>query len=341
MTTLPNMGLELPVRGPAGSGLWDDTVDDDFGKIDSHNHTIGKGARIPTAAIQIDADLSFGSQWAPKDLQRIQFASVTALATGGLSLFVNDADKELYWRSNAGTNVKLTLANALNVAAFTGGIGGDYAAVGALVAYDDANDRYTFKQQNPFTWARLASGDVRLFETGTTESVFVGLAAPAALSASYTLALPLALPSAIAQLRVDAAGNVSTQTLLDMYPAAFAVPNTVGSPTYAGGTWAFGAGTTFSCPIKLPVGSSFASWKVFLQKVTNAASALQATLREQNCVTGAQLAIGATQSNSANAPGIISLTGAGTTIKANCVYFVDIVTVSTAGDQLYGWSVQP
>lgn len=207
MTTLPQMGLVLPTRGAPGSGIWDDTVDADLALIDAHNHSTGQGTAVPTAGININADLTFSSLYAPTNLHRITFASIVALTGNNKSLFVNTADNELYWRSNAGANVKLTSGSSLNVSAFTGGIGGDYAAVGAAVAFDDAGDRYTFKQNSPgFTWARLASGDVRLFETGTTDSVFVGLAAPAALAGSYTITMPLAVPAATRPVQMSSAG---------------------------------------------------------------------------------------------------------------------------------------
>jgi len=195
MTTLPNMNLVLPTQGAPGAGVWDDTQDANSALIDVHDHSTGKGVTVKTAGISINADLTFASLYAPINLHRITFASIVALSSNNKSLFVNTADNELYWRSNAGTNVKLTSGSALNVAAFTGGIGGDYASVGAAVAFDDAGDRYTFKQQAPGNWARLASGDVRLFETGTTDSVFVGLAAPSALVGSYTITMPLAAPT--------------------------------------------------------------------------------------------------------------------------------------------------
>jgi hypothetical protein len=208
MTTLPNMGLVLPVRGDLGAGIWDDTLDADLEDIDAHDHSTGKGALVPTAGMNINADLTFSSLWAPINLHRLTFASITALSTSNKSVFVNAADNELYWRSNAGVNVKLTAGSALNVAAFTGGIGGDYVAVGAAVAFDDAADRYTFRQQSSL-WARLHSGDVRLSETGTTETAFVGLAAPAALGGSYTLTMPASLPGSTSLLQLTSAGQVS------------------------------------------------------------------------------------------------------------------------------------
>lgn len=204
MTTTPNMLIDKPVLG-GDAGTWDDKINAAIDTIDAHDHSIGRGTTVKTAGISINADLTFSSLYAPINLHRITFASIVALTGNNKSLFVNTADNELYWRSNAGTNVKLTSGAALNVAAFTGGIGGDYTAVGAALNFDDAGDRYTLKQQSNL-WARMASGDVRLFETGTTDSVFVGLAAPAALAGSYTITMPLAAPAATRPVQMSSAG---------------------------------------------------------------------------------------------------------------------------------------
>lgn len=209
MTTLPNIGLTLPTRGAPGAGAWGDTEDANSALIDAHDHTSGKGVRIPTSGLNINADLSFSSLYAPTALHRITFSSVAALSSNNKSLFVSSADNELYWRSNAGANVKLTSGSSLNVAAFTGGIGGDYTAVSASVQYDDANKRYTFKQGGGTNWARLQSGPLRLVELGTSETVFVEQAAPAALAASYTVTWPLALPAAAQAITVDNTGAMS------------------------------------------------------------------------------------------------------------------------------------
>jgi hypothetical protein len=209
MTTLPNLNLTLPTRGAPGSGLWGDTEDSNLALLDAHDHSSGKGVRIKTAGISIDADLSFSSLYAPTALNRITFSSVAALSSNNKSLFVSDADNELYWRSNAGANVKLTSGSSLNVAAFTGGIGGDYTAVSASVQYDDANKRYTFKQGGGTTWAKLHAGGLRLSELGTNETVFVEQIAPSALAVSYTMTWPLATPGSTQLAQIDSTGQWS------------------------------------------------------------------------------------------------------------------------------------
>lgn len=209
MTTLPNMGLILPTRGAPGSGHWADTVDADLALMDAHNHQSGRGLPINSAALAIDGDVSFGSTWAITNMQRVTFAAVTALAANNKSLFVSSADSELYWRSNAGANVKLTAGSSLNVAAFVGGIGGDYTAVSAAENYDDANRRYTFKQGGGANWAKLQAGGLRLVEFGTSETVFVEQLCPAALAVTYSMTWPTALPAATSLVSVTSAGQIA------------------------------------------------------------------------------------------------------------------------------------
>lgn len=205
MTTLPNMGIDLPVLG-GDSGTWDDKINAGFGLIDAHDHSAGKGVTVKTAGISINADLPFGG-FGATGLKLVAFNAVAALSSGSKSLFVNTADNELYWRSQAGVNVKLTLGASINTS-LVGGIGGDYSSVGAVVAYDDANKRYTFKTQTG-TWARLATGPVRIYEYNTTESVYVEHAVDAALAASYTVTWPAALPAAGRIVQIDAAGLIT------------------------------------------------------------------------------------------------------------------------------------
>lgn len=210
MTTLPNTGTVLPVRGAPGSGLWGDSVDDALRNYDEHDHSSGKGKRINTDAISIDADLTFASLYAPTNLHRATFAAITALAAGARAIFV-DTSGDLYYRNSAGVNIRVTNGSNLNVAAFIGGIGGDYTSVAAALNYDNANLRYTLRQGGGTTWARIASGEVRIYETSSTDTVYVGLAAPAALAASYAITLPLALPSATSFVKMSSAGVLSTE----------------------------------------------------------------------------------------------------------------------------------
>lgn len=270
MTTLPNMGLVLPTRGAPGSGSWGDTVDANYAKQDAHDHTTGKGLPIPSSGLNINADIPFSSLYAPTQLHRLQFSSITALSSGAQnkSIFVNASDNELYWRSNAGNNVKLTAGSALNVAAFTGGIGGDYTSVSAAVGFDDSNKRYTFKDGSG-NWARIAAGELRAYPTGGATSFYVGHAAPGGMAASYTLTYPAALPAATQTAQVDTSGVVTFASVpkhgamtLSIQGSAFQCGSGQ-TFTYANQGIVFNANTATS-PINLPIGARITAVRMYV-----------------------------------------------------------------------------
>lgn len=292
MATWPNMGLIDPTRGELGSGVWHDAIDANTGRIDEHDHTSGKGARVPTAGININADLSFGGLYAPINLHRLTFASITALSSSNKSLFVSSADNELYWRTNSGTNVKLTDGTALNVAAFTGGFGGDYAVSGNA-DYDAAGVVYTMKEVGG-TWARVAASGIRLYEHGTSEALYVAHVAPAALASSYTVTWPDAPPAGDSVVRMSTSGVLSTSLLeahgqrkVQISGAAFQVAAPAASfptgsiPEYDGTSWLFTPTTSVSlyASVPLPVGSRIKTIKWFFDKNSNS-SALTMRLRK-------------------------------------------------------------
>ena len=208
--TLPNMSLICPALD-GDAGLWDDEMNAALTLIDSHNHTAGQGVKVPTAGLNINADLSFAGNGIT-NLKSLAFAEIVALSAGADIIYVDSTTHELFWRTHSGVNVQLTNGAALNVTAFTGGIGGDYGSVAALVSYDAANEQYLFQGPNtpPRGWSKLASGDLHLFQAGTSESVFVGLKAPDTLAASYTATMPPAPPGALAPVYMDNTGAMST-----------------------------------------------------------------------------------------------------------------------------------
>ena len=166
LTPTPNMALVLPT--PAGDiGTWGDEENAAFTLIDAHDHSPGKGALVGVAGMNVNGDLTFAGNSATH-LRSSDYDEVSSLATGARRIFWSSADHELYVRNASGVNIKITNGSTLNLS-LVGGIVGDYASVGAEVAYDDANDRYTFKQQlsaGVKQWARLDGADVDIYEIG-------------------------------------------------------------------------------------------------------------------------------------------------------------------------------
>ncbi len=400
--TLPNMGLTLPTQGIAGAGVWDDALDANATLTDAHDHSPGKGAPVKTNGISINADLTFASLYAPINLHRITFASIVALSSSNKSLFVNAVDSELYWRSNAGTNVKLTSGSALNVAAFVGGIGGDYAATGALVDYDDATDTYRFRQElasavRQFAKVRLA--DIQLVEydpsgDATVPANAVTIKSPDALAGSYTVTLPAAAPGSTLLVQMDSAGTLSAsntvanavtlsatltaaavtasglvtanagvtaganqhvtvsgtgeykhgaRTLLINAAEGQTGTNAGTAPTYTPvtteGRWSFGTSVLpLNYPIRLIAGDRITGWKAYIQKTSNATGTITARLRKLDPATGTVTTVGSDQTNSANAPGFVSLslTGLTETAAPGASYFVQLIANGVTGDHSYG-----
>lgn len=213
MPTTTNMALILPTEG-GDADIWDTLLAAVFGLVDAHDHTSGKGVPVPSTGLRINADLPFnygGSYYAATGVKALDFQPSPAADVAGYAgaLWVSSTDNELYYRTTSGSNVKLTSGTALNVSTFTGGIAGDYAAIGAELRFDDATDSYWLRQQEVAgarAWASARLGNVDIYEAAASITNRVRIQSPAALAASYALTLPAALPGSTALAQVSAAG---------------------------------------------------------------------------------------------------------------------------------------
>lgn len=213
MTTTPNMNLALPVEG-GSNDVWAVLLDAIFALIDAHDHTTGKGVKVPSNALSIIGDIPMATH-AFTGLSVVAFTEIAAAAAAGYEgLFVNSADHNLYFRNQAGTNVQVTSGNTINVS-IVGGIGGDYASVNALLSYVDANLDYLLQQEgSPRPWAGLRTGDIKLYQKAVGIANFVALISPAALAASYTMTMPAALPGSTVLMQLTAAGVLTPSNTL-------------------------------------------------------------------------------------------------------------------------------
>ena len=343
MPTDPNMtGMTYPTE--SGSfDTWGLILNaTTFPVIGAHDHTTGKGVKVPTAGLNINADLSFASAYALTNMLAVDFAAVAPAAVAGYAgaFFVNSSDSNnLYFRTVSGSNVKVTDGTALNVAGFAGGIGGDYTSSSALVAYVAANDIYTFKGPDPGTgrpWEALATGHHDFYEQATTVANRVRIQSPAALAASYALTLGAALPASTSVAQVSSAGVITYSNVLSRSPGFTTsdemsiFPDTAGAAALnvpVVGTTA----TTYT--IQLPVGSRITGWFVDVNKVSNAATTLLANLNRLTSADGATATI-STANTAANAPGLVSIgqTGLTTTIASGIAYAIQIASSTGAAD---------
>ncbi len=213
------MGLVLPTEG-GDAGTYDTILNDAMAVVSDHNHTAGQGALVPTAGISINADLTFttsGTAYAATDMKAAEFSPVAASAMTAYAgaFFVNSDDSNnLYFRTVAGSNVKVTSGATLNVGAFTGGFGGDYGSIPAEANFVDASKSYTFKSTASGNWSRLQAGAMRISEFGTTETTYVELACPSALAGTYTITMPTAAPGSTSIVSMSSAGVLTASNTI-------------------------------------------------------------------------------------------------------------------------------
>ena len=340
----PNMGLTLPTDH-GSADVWDVILDAALTTIDSHDHSTGKGVKVPAGGLNINADVSWssgGTSHGITDLVAVDFKPSPAANLVGLAaaLFVSDGTSglsanELYWRTTTGSNVKLTAGTALNVAAFTGGIGGDYAATGALVVFDDSTDSYWFQQQvgnSVRQYARMRSADVDLYEfkanpTAGVPTNRVRLASPTALAASYTLTMPAALPSSTSRLSVDTSGTVTAGDKHGTLTLPISVGGFVGPGVYGGAPLSMGinSGSLALADIPLATGERITAIRVTLVDNASGPTLLNFVFQSFNASTGLYTTI----STSANSSGsglkqTLQITGLTTTITTGNAYSIRV-----------------
>lgn len=207
MPTTTFMGLLLPTVGQTTGTLWASEVNDALTSVDSHDHTSGRGVRVPTAGLNIDATVDFQSNQAT-NVSAVGLFPRLNPAPDLRTLSDAGTDGDLFWTDANGAQVQLTKNGTLNFQA-SGGIGGDYASSTATVNYDNSTKTFTFNQSSNFP-AKLSTGDVQLRETSNGVTNNVALKSPSGLAASYSLLFPAQLPAQTSNLQVTSAGQMTS-----------------------------------------------------------------------------------------------------------------------------------
>lgn len=374
MPTTANMGLVMPTEG-GDSDIWDTILNTLFGLVDAHDHTTGKGVKVPSAGLKINADVSWsfsGTNYAITDAKAIDFTplAATAMTSYSSALFANSSDSNnLYYRNSAGTNVKITDGSTLNVS-IVGGIGGDYSSISALLDYDDATDTYRFRQETSAAvrqFAKLSSADVQLFEykaagDPTVPTNSVKLKSPAALAASYSVVFPAAVPAAKSAVQVSTAGVLTFSDVLTTWKFSTAIDYPMPASawdddgTHTRSASAVGAHNRWTlaasankvwAPLRIPNGSIITGWSVYVDKETNGSATITARLYKTDWINspGTETALGSGSSSSANAPTFIELAESGLSITIDnsqfeyYLVFTPSASVTPAADVLYGGRV--
>lgn len=150
--TTPNMNLTLPVVSQTPGPTWASDINADLSVIDEHNHTSGKGALVPVAGLDIDADLSLATH-ALTNVAKVALLNQVSNTTAG-SVYAVGGD--LWWKNGSGTGVQVTSGNAINVGG-TGNIGG-LPNLAAAVNYVSGSLSFQFIDENGAAAGLLAGG---------------------------------------------------------------------------------------------------------------------------------------------------------------------------------------
>lgn len=102
------LGLQLPTPTVTLGPAWANEVNAAFEVIDAHDHTSGKGVQVPTAGLNINADLDF-NEFGALNLKLVSFDAQPSLPSGStFSESVSVFNGNLYFTNSSGVPVQVT-----------------------------------------------------------------------------------------------------------------------------------------------------------------------------------------------------------------------------------------
>jgi hypothetical protein len=210
-TTTTNMNLTVPTVSETTGPEYANEVNEDLEVIDAHDHSDGKGVPVPTAGIDIDADLPLNGFNATEVRSVRLEQQVAPLAEGTDRNCFASVEGDLYWNNENGTPVKVTNGDALNASA-VGGFTGLAGTTGAAT-YASGPGTFTFTS-NTNEKAGVKTGPLTVHDTAAGANG-ITVKSPTALAAPYDVTLPGALPGATKFMRMEADGDVTVDTDVD------------------------------------------------------------------------------------------------------------------------------
>lgn len=239
MADTVNMSLTLPVVGSTSGPEYAELNNAAFEEIDVHDHTSGKGVKVPTAGININEDLSFAG-FSPTSLESAVFQEVAG-TPASRSVYVSSGN--LYFKNGSGTAVQITSGSSV---AGTPGTISNLGDGGSSAVFSDLAEDFSWY----FSGTSLAAfniGDLRLYPFDGINSYtnFIALKSPTVLSSNYSLTLPTALPASTSFVQVSSAGalsfsNTITQPILgpsgSVSAPAYSFSGDTNTGVYSGGS---------------------------------------------------------------------------------------------------------
>lgn len=117
MPTTPYMNMLLPTVQVTLDPTWASELNDALtNQLDAHDHTTGKGVKVPSAGLNINADLSFQSNDATNLRSVALNNNVSTLPSGDIRC-VYASGGNLYYNNNSGIPIQLTTGSSINTGA--------------------------------------------------------------------------------------------------------------------------------------------------------------------------------------------------------------------------------
>jgi hypothetical protein len=185
MANTPNMNLDLPDVGSTAGPEYASKNNDAFTELDGHDHTSGKGVRVPVAGLNINDDLAI--QGNNLDTVRgVRFNSQVSEPTGISDIrIIYSKNDELFYRDAVGQEVQIT--NNGSVAGATGTISGLVSP--AAATYSSVAGSFTVTKDSNET-AKFDVSDLTIREFDVANANGITLKTITGLSSSFAWTLP-------------------------------------------------------------------------------------------------------------------------------------------------------
>lgn len=206
-----SMGLTIAVPSQTSGPIYAVQVSGDLTIIAEHNHTDGSGVQIPTAGIDIDADLSMATLYNltnTRSVRMVSQGSALALAGDLDSIYVVNGD--LYYNNGTGVHVQITSGAALNASALNGFTG--LAGTTGAATYNNGTGTFTFTSSTGVK-ATMAGGPVLIADVAAN-AFSITIKSPTSLGSAYSLILPAALPGSTLPLTVTSGGVLAAAQIV-------------------------------------------------------------------------------------------------------------------------------
>lgn len=270
MSTTPNMNLTLPVVSQTTGPLWASQINSDLSVIDSHNHAPGAGALIPSAALNINADVGFGAYNAV-GLTSTQYVNQIQ-PTAACAVYAFNGD--LYYNDASAVSVQITSGGSVV------GSPGNWTGLAppAEAAFNVGTGTFSFKT-NATTFGWLQAASLALQATTTSNPIGV-IASPS--TAAYNLTLPTVAAPQVGSLL--SSSNTGTMSWVTGNSTMTVTSSTIGISNGGVGTTQLADASVTQAKMALKSASYVA--RTTTLNVSGPASTIVMQLSSQNFVAG-------------------------------------------------------